>query len=39
MDASHKRFLNPHTYKVGVEEGLSRSRLELIAGVRVAEKE
>jgi nicotinate phosphoribosyltransferase len=39
LDASHKRFLNPHTYKVGLEEGLSRRRLELIAAARVPEKE
>ncbi len=39
LDDSHKRFLNPHTYKVGLEEGLSRRRLALIAAARVPEKE
>jgi len=39
LDASHKRFLNPHTYKVGLETGLSARRIELIAGARATEKE
>jgi nicotinate phosphoribosyltransferase len=39
LDASHKRFLNPHTYKVGLEEGLSARRIELIANARTPERE
>ena len=39
LDASHKRFLNPHTYKVGLERGLSERRLSLIAQARVIERE
>ncbi len=39
LDASHKRFLNPHTYKVGLERGLSERRIALIAAARTAEKE
>jgi len=39
LDQSHKRFLNPHTYKVGLERGLSERRLALIAQARVPERE
>lgn len=35
LDPSHKRFLNPHTYKVGIESGLSQRRHDLIAAARV----
>jgi len=38
LDASHKRFLNPHTYKVGLEQGLSRRRLALIAETRTTQR-
>jgi len=38
LDASHKRFLNPHTYKVGVERGLSERRLALIAEARTTQR-
>lgn len=39
LDGSHKRFLNPHVYKVGLETGLSGRRIELIAGARSTEGE
>lgn len=39
LDPSHKRFLNPHTYKVGMEQGLASMRTELIAAARRVEKE
>ncbi|NTU72524.1 MAG: nicotinate phosphoribosyltransferase, partial [Coriobacteriia bacterium] len=39
LDDSHKRFLNPHTFKVGLEEGLFARRTELIAGARRVEME
>ncbi len=38
LDPSHRRFLNPHTYKVGLEQGLSERRLSLIAEARTAQK-
>lgn len=39
LDESHKRFLNPHTYKVGLESGLSQRRLSLISDARVPDRE
>jgi nicotinate phosphoribosyltransferase len=39
LDASHNRFLNPHTYKVGVERGLSERRMALIAEARTHTEE
>jgi len=39
LDASHRRFLNPHPYKVGIETGLSQRRTELIAAALVTGKE
>jgi nicotinate phosphoribosyltransferase len=39
LDVSHKRFLNPHTYKVGVERGLSERRMALIAQARTIPEE
>jgi len=38
LDPSHKRFLNPHTYKVGLEAGLSERRLSLVAEARATQK-
>lgn len=35
LDASHKRFLNPHVYKVGLEEGLAERRRSLIEDARL----
>lgn len=34
LDSSHKRFLNPHVYKVGLEAGLAGSRRTLITAAR-----
>lgn len=39
LDSSHKRFLNPHVYKVGLEAGLSQRRIDLIAHNRVVSQE
>lgn len=39
LDPSHRRFLNPHTFKVGLEEGLSLRRHDLIARARGVEGE
>lgn len=35
LDDSHKRFLNPHVFKVGLESGLSDRRARLIAEARL----
>lgn len=35
LDASHKRFLNPHVYKVGLEAGLAERRRSLIEDARL----
>ncbi|MCL2333046.1 MAG: nicotinate phosphoribosyltransferase [Actinomycetia bacterium] len=34
LDESHKRFLRPHSYPVGLETQLARTRLRLIAAAR-----
>ncbi len=34
LDESHKRFLQPHSYPVGLETKLARTRLRLIAAAR-----
>lgn len=34
LDASLKRFLNPHSYPVGLERGLNEVRTELVLGAR-----
>lgn len=34
LDESHKRFLNPHVYKVGIEHGLAETRDGLIREAR-----
>ncbi len=34
LDPSHRRFLNPHTYKVGVETGLQERKTALILAAR-----
>ena len=36
LDAAHRRFLNPQTYPVGVEEGLHELRLRLASSERAA---
>lgn len=38
LDPSHRRFLNPHVYKVGVEIGLHERKTALILGARRIEK-
>ncbi len=38
LDPSHRRFLNPHTYKVGLEAQLSARRLQLIADARTTQQ-
>jgi nicotinate phosphoribosyltransferase len=38
LDPSHRRFLNPHTYKVGLEARLSARRLQLIADARTTQE-
>lgn len=35
LDGSHKRFLNPHVFKVGLESGLSERRARLIVQARM----
>lgn len=34
LDASHKRFLNPHVYKVGLEAGLQERKASLVRAAR-----
>lgn len=34
LDASHRRFLNPHVYKVGIEKGLHDRKTALIVAAR-----
>ncbi|MDO4443714.1 MAG: nicotinate phosphoribosyltransferase [Slackia sp.] len=36
LDESQKRFLNPHSYPVGLEEGLWHRRADMAAGLRAA---
>ena len=38
LDPSHRRFLNPHIYKVGLEAQLSARRLQLIADARTTQQ-
>ena len=36
LDESQKRFLNPHSYPVGLEEGLWHRRADMAADLRAA---